>query len=39
MQDLNYVKQNPGVLPNLLNWLDSYEKLLAKKGFQAGEFQ
>lgn len=38
MQDLGYVRENPGVLVNLINWLNSYETLLTKKGFHMNEF-
>ena len=38
IQDLNFIKENPGVLINLINWLNSYENLLSKVGFDISEF-
>lgn len=39
MKDLSFIKENPGILINLINWLNSYELLLTKKGFTIQEFQ
>lgn len=38
LKDLNFLKENPGTLVYLFNWLSSYEKLLAKVGFVMGDF-
>lgn len=38
IKDLNFIKENPGVLVNLVNWLNSYETLLTKVGFEISEF-
>lgn len=38
MKDLAFLKENPGTLVFLFNWLQSYEKLLAKVGFEMGDF-
>jgi hypothetical protein len=38
MRDLAFLKENPGTLVFLFNWLTSYERLLAKVGFEMGDF-
>lgn len=35
---MGYIEENPGVLLNLINWLNSYETLLTKKGFKMTGF-
>jgi len=38
MKDLAFLKENPGTLVFLFNWLSAYEKLLSKVGFAMGDF-
>lgn len=38
VQDFSYLKENPGTLVYLINWLNTYEKLLTKVGFASLSF-
>lgn len=38
ISDFNYLKENPGTLVYLINWLNTYEKLLTKVGFTTVSF-
>jgi len=39
IKDYSFLKKNPGVLIYLINWLNSYEKLLTKVGFEMSDYQ
>lgn len=39
IENLDFLRENPGTLVYLINWLDSYEKLLSKVGFSMGDFE
>ena len=39
IKDLGFLKENPGTLIYLINWLNSYEKLLTKVGFKLLDYQ
>ncbi len=39
VKDLSFLKENPGTLVYLINWLNSYEKLLTKVGFNMNDYQ